>query len=106
MVNIGDREISSRYLHVARVLLESAAINVPMTITAAVGFGIQASFSCSIIPVAIAGQAFASVAVIHQVAIVKVLRQDDQDPLGKSRLSFELESQQIDSRSSLSVRDA
>ncbi|KAF5349705.1 hypothetical protein D9756_008978 [Leucocoprinus leucothites] len=60
----------SRYLHhIVVILLESAAINVPITIAAAVGIVRSAYFGNIIAPTALAGQALASVIIIHRVAV-------------------------------------
>ncbi|KAJ3570548.1 hypothetical protein NP233_g4334 [Leucocoprinus birnbaumii] len=69
MRNVGAKAVEPRYLRIATIFLESAAINVPITITVAVGFGLGAPFGTIMAPVAYVGQAFASIIIIHQVAL-------------------------------------
>ncbi|KAF9442617.1 hypothetical protein P691DRAFT_765031 [Macrolepiota fuliginosa MF-IS2] len=54
---------------VIAILLESAAINVPITIITAVGIGGGEKFGILIAPTATVSQALASVLIIHQVAL-------------------------------------
>ncbi|KAF5349662.1 hypothetical protein D9756_008964 [Leucocoprinus leucothites] len=84
MALTGRKADTSRYLHIINILLESAAINVPITIAAAVGIGFNKFFGTVIIPVAVVGQAFASVIVIHQVAVGRAFSRRQEEELSKS----------------------
>lgn len=81
MTLLGGKADTSRYLHIVSILLESAAINVPITIAAAVGIGLNALFGVIIAPVAIVGQAFASVIIIHQVAMGRAFGRRQEEEL-------------------------
>ncbi|KAJ3561676.1 hypothetical protein NP233_g10052 [Leucocoprinus birnbaumii] len=65
------------------ILLESAAINVPVTIAVAVGLGLRARFGSIIVPVAVASQAFASILIIHRVAIGRAFDQRQEEELSQ-----------------------
>ncbi|KAF5349622.1 hypothetical protein D9756_008976 [Leucocoprinus leucothites] len=80
---IGGKADTSRYLDIVNILLESAAINVPITIAAAVGIGLGALFGVIITPVAIVGQAFASVIVIHRVAVGRAFNRRQEEELSQ-----------------------
>lgn len=78
---VGGKADTSRYLDIVNILLESAAINVPITIAAAVGIGLGELFGYIITPVAVVGQAFASVIIIHQVALGRAFSQRQEEEL-------------------------
>ncbi|KAJ3570544.1 hypothetical protein NP233_g4329 [Leucocoprinus birnbaumii] len=78
---------TSRYLHIVSILLESAAINIPITIAAAVGIRLHELFSAVIAPVAVAGQALASVIIIHQVAVGRAISAKQQGLAASTRIT-------------------
>ncbi|KAF5349727.1 hypothetical protein D9756_008956 [Leucocoprinus leucothites] len=80
---IGGNADTSRHLYIVSILLESAAINVPITIAAAVGIGLVEFFGAVIAPIAVVGQAFASVIIIHQVAVGRAICRRHEEELGK-----------------------
>ncbi|KAF9440948.1 hypothetical protein P691DRAFT_685722 [Macrolepiota fuliginosa MF-IS2] len=65
----GTTAPTNRHLQIVTILLESAAINVPVTIIAATGLVIDTIPGKIAIPIAFACQSFASVLILHQVAV-------------------------------------
>lgn len=54
--SLGVKGFPARYLHIISVLLQSAAINVPIAITTAVGLWLEIYLGTAMIPVAGASQ--------------------------------------------------
>ncbi|KAJ3570555.1 hypothetical protein NP233_g4333 [Leucocoprinus birnbaumii] len=99
LIGTQAREDTSRYLQIVSIFLESAAINVPTTMIGAVGFAIKASFGTIIAPVAVVGQVFASIIVIHQVAVGRAFSRRREEEM--KRLTINSEKSPVQSISTL-----
>ncbi|KAF9445811.1 hypothetical protein P691DRAFT_777320 [Macrolepiota fuliginosa MF-IS2] len=80
---LGTKVQTKRHVYIIGLLLESAIINVPIALAAAIGLWIPgALFSPVIGPIVGSGQAFGSVLIIHQVAIGRAFdRQRGKDTM-------------------------
>ncbi|KAF9441174.1 hypothetical protein P691DRAFT_766624 [Macrolepiota fuliginosa MF-IS2] len=88
---LGNKASTAQHLPIIVILLESAVIGVPATIALAVGVFAGEYFGLVIAPIAIAGHAFSSVLIIHQVALGRAFdrRREEQTineaPMGARR---------------------
>ncbi|KAF5347731.1 hypothetical protein D9756_009051 [Leucocoprinus leucothites] len=73
----GDSAPPLRHLRIASIILQSAAVNVPVSILAAVGIAPKQVLGWVAAPVAIACQSFCSILIIKQVALRRVI--DEQE---------------------------
>lgn len=71
--SLGDRARTGRHLHMIGIVLQSAALNVPVTI-AALGGMVSGSSSTSILsPIAVTCQSLSAILIIHQVVSKKAI---------------------------------
>ncbi|KAF9445801.1 hypothetical protein P691DRAFT_830567 [Macrolepiota fuliginosa MF-IS2] len=76
---IGAGAPAARYVYIVGLLLESAAINVPVAFAAAIGLCVPGTiFGPAMGPVVGSGQALASILIIHQVALGKAFDQQKE----------------------------
>ncbi|KAF9442965.1 hypothetical protein P691DRAFT_764715 [Macrolepiota fuliginosa MF-IS2] len=76
MACLGPEVQTKRHVYILGLLLESAVINVPVALAAAIGLCIPgALFSPAMAPIVGSSQAFASVLIIHQVAMGRAFDQ-------------------------------
>ncbi|KAF9450592.1 hypothetical protein P691DRAFT_453596 [Macrolepiota fuliginosa MF-IS2] len=74
---LGRAAPEMHHLRIVTILLESAAINIPITIVAAVGFAFGRVLGNVALPIVTACQSFASVLILHQVALGRAIGQQD-----------------------------
>ncbi|KAF9444486.1 hypothetical protein P691DRAFT_778218 [Macrolepiota fuliginosa MF-IS2] len=89
--NTASRGLGStpQHLPLVAILLESAAINVPVTIVVAIGIGAGEDFGAIVTPSALASQALASVLIIHQVALGRAFNHRREENPGNIALIVE-----------------
>jgi len=72
---LGEHVVTTRHLHIVGILLESAAINIPVTIAGAIGIATSQIFGRIIISIAVECQCFAAVLILYQVALGRAFGQ-------------------------------
>ncbi|KAF5349528.1 hypothetical protein D9756_009017 [Leucocoprinus leucothites] len=75
MISFGESEkaLASHHLHLTNILLQSAVVNVPVAVAAAIGIGADQGFGFSTGIPAAPSQALGSILIIQQVAVSRTL---------------------------------
>ncbi|KAF9443914.1 hypothetical protein P691DRAFT_839738 [Macrolepiota fuliginosa MF-IS2] len=76
---LGPKEPTEPYLSIITIIIESAIINVPTSIAGAIGFFMGRSFGSAFANITATCQSFASVLILHQVALGRVLSRAEGD---------------------------
>lgn len=73
---------ATQHQRIIRVLLESAAINVPITLTIAIGRAGNQVFSFILLGIGVGCQSFSTILILHQVALGKAVgNRDSRDEM-------------------------
>ncbi|KAF9442969.1 hypothetical protein P691DRAFT_809686 [Macrolepiota fuliginosa MF-IS2] len=75
-IRLGSNESTVQYFRIVAIFIESATINVPTSLTAAIGVLMGEDFGGVLAFITVCCQSFASVLIIHQVALGRALGQD------------------------------
>ncbi|KAF5362143.1 hypothetical protein D9756_002547 [Leucocoprinus leucothites] len=87
--SLGDRARTGRHLHMIGIVLQSAALNVPVTI-AALGGMVSGNSSSSILsPIAVTCQSLSAVLIIHQVVSKKAIDVQNEQRIERRHSSSE-----------------
>ncbi|KAF9442320.1 hypothetical protein P691DRAFT_811031 [Macrolepiota fuliginosa MF-IS2] len=90
----GPKGPATQYICIVAILIESATINIPTSLAAAIGVLMNHEFGGVLAFITICCQSFASVLIIHQVALGRALGQDRMEQ-GNSSGCYETRSSSV-----------
>ncbi|KAF9440156.1 hypothetical protein P691DRAFT_824277 [Macrolepiota fuliginosa MF-IS2] len=99
---VGKAALTENYLPIISILLESAAINVPVTIAGAVGIAVNRLFGSVVLSIAVTCQSLASVLILLRVTLGRAIDQQCREDTEESIASGTLFSTPSISGSSIS----